>query len=125
MQTLRGYLTGSSGIIIIYDITNLESFKIINIINEEINHNGPKNIKKILLGTKCDLEDERQVSEEEGKKLADKLGINFSEVSAKTGKNVNEAFISLIKDIIINNQKQNSTFLYDKKEKNNKNKCAK
>ena len=118
LQTLRGYLTGSSGIIIIYDITNLESFKIINIINEEINHNGPKNIKKILLGTKCDLEDERQVSEEEGKKLADKLGI-------KTGKNVNEAFISLIKDIIINNQKQNSTFLNDKKEKNNKNKCAK
>ena len=125
MQTLRGYLSGSSGIIIIYDITNLESFKIINIINEEINHNGPKNIKKILLGTKCDLEDERQVSEEEGKKLADKLGINFFEVSAKTGKNVNEDFNSLIKDIIINNQKQNSTFLYDKKEKNNKNKCAK
>ena len=57
MKTLRGYLSGSSGIIIIYDITNLESFKIINIINEEINHNGPKNIKKILLGTKCDLED--------------------------------------------------------------------
>ena len=125
MQTLRGYLTGSSWIIIIYDITNLESFKIINTINEEINHNGPKNIKKILLGTKCDLEDERQVSEEEGKKLADKLGINFFEVSAKIGKNINKAFISLIKDIIINNQKQNSTFLYDKKEKNNKNKCAK
>ena len=59
------------------------------------------------------------------KKLADKLGINYFEVSAKTGKNVNEAFISLIKDIIINNQKQNSTFLNDKKEKNNKNKCAK
>ena len=61
MQTSRGYLTGSSGIIIIYDITNLESFKIINTINEKINHNGPKNIKKILVGTKCDLEDERQV----------------------------------------------------------------
>ena len=125
MQTLRGYLTGSSWIIIIYDITNLESFKIINTINEEINHNGPKNIKKILLGTKCDLEDERQVSEEEGKKLADKLGINFFEVSAKIGKNINKAFISLIKDIIINNQKQNSTFLYDKKEKNYKNKFDK
>jgi len=41
-----------------------------------------------LVGTKCDLEDERQVSYEEGNTLAKKYSMNFFEVSSKSGKNV-------------------------------------
>ena len=67
----------SNGIILIYDITNLESFKLIKDFNEELNENGLSNLKKVLVGNKCDLEDKRQVTIEEGKKLAKELGINI------------------------------------------------
>ena len=54
----------------------------------------------MLLGLKSDLEDDRQVSYEEGKQIADKNGIgDFHEVSAKNNDNVNESFNSLLKNI--------------------------
>ena len=74
---LKIYFKYSNGVILLYDITNLKSFNIIKKLNEEINKNAPPNIKKILIGTKCDLEERRQVSEEEGKKLANELCINI------------------------------------------------
>ena len=60
------------------------------------------------------------------KKLANELGINFFEVSAKIGKNVKEAFISLIKDIIINYKTQENKIQINKAEPSDKKyKCAK
>ena len=51
----------------------------------------------VIVGTKCDRLD-REVTEEEGKKLADELGVKYFETSAKTGYNVNEAYNFLIKN---------------------------
>ena len=53
----------------------------------------------ILVGNKADMEDKRQVSLELGRKLAHKLSIAFIETSAKTEKNVKEAFEAIVKDI--------------------------
>ncbi len=53
----------------------------------------------MLIGTKTDLEDERQVSYREGKQLAEELGINFLETSAKLSENVEEAFVGLAKQL--------------------------
>ena len=114
-----------NGIILTYDITRLESFKLIKKYNEAINENGFSNLKRVLVGTKCDLEDKREVTEEEGKKLAKELGINnFFEVSAKTGKNVEEAYYSLFREILMDYKKP---IILDDKEKEDekKNKCAK
>lgn len=56
-------------------------------------------VNKILVGNKCDWEEKRQVSTEQGQALADELGIPFMEVSAKTNINIEKAFYSLAGDI--------------------------
>ena len=124
---LKIYFKYSNGVILLYDITNLKSFNIIKKLNEEINKNAPPNIKKILISTKCDLEERRQVSEEEGKILVNELCINyFFEASAKTGKNIKEAYYSLFREIL-RDYKENVPKILDDKNKINKkgNNCAK
>lgn len=56
-------------------------------------------VNKILIGNKCDWEEKRQVSTEQGQALANELGIPFMEVSAKTNINIEKAFYSLAGDI--------------------------
>ena len=56
-------------------------------------------VNKILIGNKCDWEEKRAVSTEQGQALADELGIPFLEVSAKSNINVDKAFYSLAGDI--------------------------
>jgi Ras-related protein Rab-8A len=52
-------------------------------------------VNKILIGNKCDWTDKRAVTEEQGKALADELGIKFMETSAKVNEGVEEAFFML------------------------------
>lgn len=56
-------------------------------------------MNKILIGNKCDWEEKRAVSTEQGQALADELGIPFLEVSAKSNINIDKAFYSLAGDI--------------------------
>ena len=56
-------------------------------------------VNKILIGNKCDWEEKRVVSTEQGQALADELGIPFLEVSAKSNINIDKAFYSLAADI--------------------------
>jgi GTPase SAR1 family protein len=53
----------------------------------------------MLIGNKCDWEEKRVVSTEQGQQLADELGIPFIEVSAKNNINIDKAFYSLAADI--------------------------
>lgn len=57
---------------------------------------------KLVVGNKCDLESERQVSYEEGKEMADSLGVKFLETSAKQSNNVENAFFTMSKEIRAN-----------------------
>ena len=50
------------------------------------------NAQVILVGNKCDMEDERVISFERGKQLADSLGLEFFETSAKDNINVRVSF---------------------------------
>lgn len=54
---------------------------------------------KILIGNKCDWEEKRAVSTEQGQQLADELGIPFLEVSAKNNINIEKAFYNLASEI--------------------------
>ena len=86
----RTYYKSSVCAIIVYDITNRESFNNVNVWVEDCKNQTAKTIQIVLVGNKTDLEDKRQVNTEEGEQLAEKYGILFKETSAKTGENVNE-----------------------------------
>ena len=73
------YYRGAHGIFVVYDISDTESFKNINNWLIEIEKNANKNVYKILVGNKCDLEDKRTVSYQQGKELAETYGMQFIE----------------------------------------------
>jgi Ras family len=52
-------------------------------------------VNKILIGNKSDWNEKRQVSQEQGRALADELGIRFMETSAKVNEGVEDAFFTL------------------------------
>ena len=84
-----------------YDITNKESFDSLNSWIIYIEKNAPnKNIYKILVGNKCDDEENRIVSFQEGINFAELNGFNFMEISARNDLNINEVFEYLIYNII-------------------------
>ena len=84
----------------VYDITDLESFQNLNTWLIEIEKNASKNVYKILVGNKSDLESERKVTYEQGQEFAAQYGMKFIETSAKESKNVQEAFVTMTKEII-------------------------
>ena len=94
------YYKGAAGVMVVYDITDLESFNKVNEWLIEIEKNAPNNVYKILVGNKCDLDDQRQVSYDQGKELADTYGMKFIETSAKNATNVDEAFLTMTKEIL-------------------------
>ena len=94
------YYRGAHGIFVVYDISDTESFKNINNWLIEIVKNANKNVYKILVGNKCDLEDKRTVSYQQGKELAETYGMQFIETSAKSNTNVDEAFHLLGKEVM-------------------------
>ena len=97
---VSSYFKGSHGIFIIYDITNRESFKNLENWLGEIEKNASDKVLKILIGNKCDLEQEREIQFEEGQAFANRNGMQFIETSAKNNTNINEAFEALAKLMI-------------------------
>ncbi|XP_044755276.1 ras-related protein Rab-3 isoform X2 [Coccinella septempunctata] len=93
------YYRGAMGFILMYDITNEESFNSVQDWVTQIKTYSWDNAQVILVGNKCDMEDERVISFERGKQLADQLGVEFFETSAKENVNVKAVFERLV-DII-------------------------
>jgi Ras-related protein Rab-1A len=94
---IASYFKGSHGVLLIYDVTNKTSFKQLESWLEIIENNASEDILKILIGNKIDLEEDREVTKEEGQSFANMHNIQFMETSAKMNTNVNEAFEALAK----------------------------
>ncbi|KAM3845309.1 ras-related protein Rab-3D isoform 1-T2 [Vipera latastei] len=93
------YYRGAMGFLLMYDISNQESFNAVQDWATQIKTYSWDNAQVILVGNKCDLEDDRVIPTEDGKRLADELGLEFFEASAKDNINVKQVFEHLV-DII-------------------------
>lgn len=93
------YYRGAMGFLLMYDVANQESFTAVQDWATQIKTYSWDNAQVILVGNKCDLEDERVVLAEDGQRLADDLGFEFFEASAKENINVKQVFERLV-DVI-------------------------
>lgn len=93
------YYRGAHGLIIVYDITSMDSFASIKKWLVDVERFASPNVLKLIVGNKNDLSHRRAVDFSVAKKFADDLGIRIMEASAKDSKNIEEAFIQLATDI--------------------------
>lgn len=91
------YYRGAHGILIVFDLTDLESFENIQQWLHEINRYAYNNVCKILVGNKSDLTHKRMVNG--GSEYAESLNIPYIETSAKTSDNIDELFYKIAKQI--------------------------
>jgi len=94
------------GILLVYDVCDERSFNsnhllLLSLILDirtwfqNVEQHATEGVHKILIGNKCDWTEKRVISEDQGRALAQELGIPFMETSAKSNINVEEAFFSL------------------------------
>ncbi|XP_058747039.1 ras-related protein Rab-2-B-like [Vicia villosa] len=89
----RSYYRGAAGALLVYDITRRETFDHLATWLEDARQHASSSMIIMLIGNKSDLSKKRVVSTEEGEKFAKENGLIFMEVSAKSAKNVEEAFV--------------------------------
>ena len=99
------FIRKANGAVLMYDITQKHTFDTVSNWCDQIWEYRQKDFPVILLGNKCDLEDERQVQREEGEQIANEKGINFLETSNKNGINIKES-VKVLVDMIL--KKKNS-----------------
>lgn len=100
----KNYYKGANGILIIYDVTNKQSFLGIEEWIKTINESASSDIQLMIIGNKVDL-DERVINTKEGQELATKYNCEFLETSAKKNINITETFDKLIQKMIDNKSK--------------------
>jgi len=94
------YMRTGEGFLLVYSMTSRQSFEEIVTFQQQILRVKDKDYFPIIVvGNKCDLESERQVSTEEGKQLARSFGCKFIETSAKSRINVDNAFYDIVREI--------------------------
>ncbi|KFQ61438.1 Ras-related protein Rab-37, partial [Pelecanus crispus] len=86
-------------LLLLYDITSKMSFDNIRAWLTEIHEYAQKDVVIMLLGNKADVSSERAVRTEDGASLAREYGVPFMETSAKTGMNVELAFLAIAKEL--------------------------
>ena len=115
----KNYYKGSHGVLLMYDITNVQSFENVKTWVTQIKEEASKDVIIYMTANKIDLESDRKVSKEEGEELAKELGFPFVETSAKSGINISETFEDLVEriDQVYGNTVQKPAKLFKAKEK--------
>lgn len=96
----RSYYRGACGALLVYDITDRDSFNSVSTWLSDAKTLASQNIVIILCGNKSDLESERQVTTAEAEQFASENGMYFTETSAKSGEHVEDSFLSCTQQVI-------------------------
>ncbi|EFA86540.1 hypothetical protein PPL_00339 [Heterostelium album PN500] len=113
------YMRTGQGFLCVYSIISRSSFDEIAAFREQILRVKDKDrVPMILVGNKCDLDNERQVSTTEGQEMAKSYSCPFMETSAKSRVNVEEAFYELVREIRKDLKGDNKLDKSKKKKKN-------
>ena len=123
------YLKSTNGVILVFDITNKESFELLETWMNELKENNKIDISKILIGNKLDLAEKREVQKEEAENFAKQIGCQYFEGSAKSGENINDALDEIASITFLymkDNQEEErrDSIVLSKEEKSNKKKCC-
>lgn len=92
----HNYYRGAHGIALVYDCTNETSFNNIRKWIQDVHTYAESNVDLVLIGNKCDLQNDKVVDANRGKTVADEFNIKFFESSAREDINVQSAFTSLV-----------------------------
>ena len=93
------YYKGAKGAFVVYDITRKQSFDSVDRWINDLRAAADKNLTIIIIGNKCDLEDQRQVNKEQGEEKAKNSEVAFMETSALSGENLDKAFEKMINEV--------------------------
>lgn len=93
------YYRGAQAAIVVYDITNQDTFGRAKVWVKELQRQASPNIVIAIAGNKADLAAKRAVEFEEAKSYAEENGLLFMESSAKTAMNVNDIFLAIAKKL--------------------------
>ena len=106
----NAYYRGADAIVLVADYTDMASFKNIPEWLTEVSKYVPEDTYKMLLVNKSDIADEEKViSSEIMQKFSEETGIGVMDTSAKTGANVDEAFVVITKALINKRLEEGST----------------
>ncbi|XP_023726009.2 ras-related protein Rab-8B-like [Cryptotermes secundus] len=109
------YYRGAMGILLMYDVTSLDSFNHLSYWLRNIQENASPDVVKVLAGNKSDATLQRAVAAERGEQLAENFDMSFFEVSCKEDINIGEAFLTLARRI--REQRDRRASLFDSSEK--------
>ncbi|CAG9313082.1 unnamed protein product [Blepharisma stoltei] len=96
------YYSGPYGWLVVFDLTNRESFDYISFWVGEIRKHGNQANPIFIVGNKSDLKKKRQVSYEEAKMLADSFNVPYADVSVLYNHNLDTVFSILLKEMTFN-----------------------
>ncbi len=96
----KAYYRNIHGCLLVYDVTDRESFNALHYWLEDLTEHGNKMERRVIVANKSDLSKERVVTEYEGKVFATMKGVDYCECSAKTGKDVELAFKVLVDNMV-------------------------
>ena len=101
------YYRGANGIFVIFDITDRSSLKYVeNYLHDMVERDDiNKEVAKILIGNKCDLNEQRAISTKEAQTFADEWNMQYFETSAKSGDNVHESVLAMLKKMVMTQDK--------------------
>ncbi|XP_042562180.1 ras-related protein Rab-15-like [Clupea harengus] len=102
----KQYYRRAQGILLVYDVTNEHSFQHIVKWASDVDECAPEQVMRILVGNKCDEEERRRVTTEQGDKLAKSYGMDFFETSAFSNHNIKESFSRLTEMALHANRKK-------------------